>query len=116
MTERIQEFYWKLLENINNELNESGNNVPYKDLSNSFSKPKLLRYQLYMEYLREKEKSIITDLFYLIISPTLKCECGCEDYPFQQLLDIPLLIPENTNNTFLYNLLKNFFKKKTIER
>ena len=39
-----QEFYRKLLENINGELNEVGNIAPYKDLSNSFSKPKIFRY------------------------------------------------------------------------
>ena len=111
-----QEFCRKLLERMKSELNEVGNIAPYKDLSNSFSKPKFFRYLLYMEYLREKEKSIITDLFYFIILPTLKCECGYENYPFQQMLDIPLLIPENTNNTSIYNLLKNFFKKEIVER
>ena len=69
-----------------------------------------------MDYLNEKEKSIITDLFYFIILPTLKCECGCENYPFQQIMDIPLLIPENTQSTIIYKLLKNFFKNETVEK
>ena len=111
-----QEFCRKLLENINFELNEVRNIAPYKDLSNSFSKPKIFRYLLFMEYLNEKEKSIITDLFYFTILPTLKCECNCENYPFQQLLDIPLLIPENALITNIYNLLNNFFKNETVEK
>ena len=111
-----QEFCRKLLENINFELNEVRNIAPYKDLSNSFSKPKIFRYLLFMEYLNGKEKSIITDLFYFTILPTLKCECNCENYPFQQLLDIPLLIPENALITNIYNLLNNFFKNETVEK
>ena len=111
-----QEFCRKLLENINTELNEAGNISPYKDLSNSFSKPKLFRYQIFLEYLRDREKSIITDLFYFITSKTLKCECGCENYPFEQLLDIPLLIPEDTEYNSISNLLKNYFKNESIEK
>ena len=69
-----------------------------------------------MEYLRDREKSIITDLFYFITSKTLKCECGCENYPFEQLLDIPLLIPEDTEYNSISNLLKNYFKNESIEK
>ena len=111
-----QELYRKLLENINSELNEVRDMASFLQLSNSFSKPKIFRYLEFIEYLNKKEKSIISDLFYFIIIPTLKCECGCENYPFQQIMDIPLLIPENIQITNIYNLLQNFFKNETVEK
>ena len=104
-----QEFLRKLLENISMELN-GVEKVPWQDLSNSFSKPKLLRFNVFKKYSREREKSIITDLFYSIISTTLTCECNYECYPFQELLDIPLLIPKNNNNSININqILEKFF-------
>ena len=112
-----QEFCRNLLEKMSSELNEVKNNKsPYVDLSNSFSKPKKVRYDLFYDNARKKEKSIITDLFYTVMGTTLKCECNKEFYIFQELLDIPLLIPENTNNTDIISLLRNFFKKDSVEK
>jgi len=111
-----QEFLRKLLENISLELNGVENPIPWKDLSNSFSKPKLLRFQLFYEYSRGREKSIITDLFYSIICTTLTCECNYECYPFQELLDIPLLIPKNHNSITIDEILRNFFSIQYVEK
>ena len=111
-----QEFLRKLLENISLELNGVENPIPWKDLSNSFSKPKLLRFQIYYEYSRQREKSIITDLFYSIMCKTLTCECKSESYPFQELLDIPLLIPENHHSITINEILANFFSIQYVEK
>ena len=111
-----QEFLRKLLENISQELNRVENPIPWKDLSNSFLKTKLLRFQLFYEYSRKREKSIITDLFYSIICTTLTCECKYECYPFQELLDIPLLIPKNHNSITINEILRNFFSIQYVEK
>ena len=104
------------MENISQELNRVENPIPWKDLSNSFSKTKLLRFQLFYEYSRKREKSIITDLFYSIICTTLTCECKYECYPFQELLDIPLLIPKNHNSITINEILRNFFSIQYVEK
>ena len=90
--------------------------IPWKDLSNSFSEQKLLRFQLFYKYSRGREKSIITDLFYSIICTTLTCECNNECYPFQELLDIPLLIPKNHNSITIDEILRNFFSIQYVEK
>jgi ubiquitin C-terminal hydrolase len=111
-----QEFCRNLLENMSSELNEIKNKSPYLELSNTFSKSKKARYEIFYDDARKKEKSIITDLFYSILGKTLKCECNKEFYVFQELLDIPLLIPENTENIDIINLLQNYFKNDSIEK
>ena len=111
-----QEFCRNLLEKMSSELNEIKNKSPYLELANSYSETKKTRYEIFYDYSRKKEKSIITDLFYSILGKTLKCECNKEFYVFQELLDIPLLIPENTDNIDINKLLQNFFKDDTVEK
>ena len=36
------------------------------------------------------------------------CKCGYESYSFQKLLDIPLLVPNDTREINLYNLIEMF--------
>ena len=36
------------------------------------------------------------------------CKCGYESYSFQKLLDIPLLVPNDTKEINLYNLIEMF--------
>ena len=111
------EFCRKLLENISTELNEKRNaNLPFLELSNSFSKPKRMRYEISYNYFKQREKSIITELFYSVIGKTLKCECNKEYYAFQPILDIPLLIPENINNINIIDLIKHYFKKDYVSK
>lgn len=101
---------------MNSELNEVNDKSPYLDLSNSFSKPKEMRYLIFVEEARKKEKSLITDLFYSVMGKTLQCGCGKEFYVFQELLDIPLLIPENISNVNIIELLGNFFRTDYVEK
>ena len=111
-----QEFCRKLLENINSELNEVNDKSSLLDLSNSFSKPKKMRYSIFWDEARKKEKSIITDLFYSVMGKVLQCNCGKEFYVFQELLDIPLLIPENKSIVNIKELLENFFTTEYVEK
>ena len=111
------EFCRKFLENISTELNvKKNNNLPFVELTNSFSKPKRQRYEISANYHRQREKSIITDLFYSFIGKTLKCQCNQESYVFNKYLDIPLQIPDNINITNINELLRNFFKIDYVEK
>jgi ubiquitin C-terminal hydrolase len=100
---------------MSSELNEIKNKSPYLELSNSYSETKKRRYEIFYDYSRKKEKSIITDLFYSILGKTLKCECNKEFYVFQKLLDIPLLINNNQKEITIEALIDNFLKEILVD-
>ena len=69
----------------------------------------------YNKYFLERENSIITDLFYTQIINIFNCKCGYESYSFQKLLDIPLLVPTETREINLYNLIEMFNNKISVD-
>ena len=58
----------------------------------------------YIEYLKlanDKEKSIITEAFYPDFFIIYQCECKKELYTFQNMFNIPLLLPDKRDTTYL---------------
>ena len=110
-----QEFCRVLLEDFNTELNEVKTKGLYKVLNNSDKKTKVERDKEFDLYFKEREKSIITDLFYAQIISTFICKCKSVTYSFQKILDLPLLLPEKTPNIGIRELLRNHFKPEIID-
>ena len=110
-----QEFCRVLLEDINTELNEVKTQSEYKEITNSDKKTKVEKDKEFDLNFKEREKSIITDLFYAQIINTFICECKSTTYSFQKILDFPLLLPENTENIDIKELLKTYFKEEKID-
>ena len=112
-----QEFCRILLEDISRELNEVKIKSIYRLLSNSDKKSKKLRDEDFHKNFTQREKSIITDIFYAQIVNIFTCECKAEIYSFQKILDFPLLFPENINNDIITinELLKLYFQTENID-
>jgi ubiquitin C-terminal hydrolase len=112
-----QEFCRILLEDISRELNEIKTKSIYKMLNNSDRKSKQSRDEDFHKNFTQREKSIITDIFYAQIVNIFTCECKAEIYSFQKILDFPLLFPENINrDTISINeLLKLYFQTENID-
>lgn len=110
-----QEFCRIFLEDLSNELNEAKNKDLYKTLTNTEGKGKIKRDQEFDFNFKEREKSIIIDLFYSQIITTFTCKCGSEIYSFQKLLDFPLLFPENVQQIDINDLLQNYFKNEEVD-
>ena len=112
-----QEFCRILLEDISRELNEIKEITIYRMLSNSDRKSKKERDIDFHENFIQREKSIITDLFYAQVLNIFTCECRAEIYSFQKILDFPLLFPDNKNNDILSinDLLQLYFKTEYID-
>ena len=110
-----QEFCRIFLEDLSNELNEVKDKKIYKALTNSEGKAKILRDKEFDLNFKEREKSIITDLFYSQIITSFTCQCGSEIYSFQKLLDFPLLLPENVKSINIIDLFKIYFKAEYID-
>ena len=109
-----QEFCRIFLEDLSMELNEAKNKNVYKALTNTEGKSKLFRDREFDFNFKERESSIITELFYSQIINTFRCKCGSEIYSFQKLLDFPLLIPANVDKINIHELLKIYFKIEKI--
>ena len=110
-----QEFCRILLEDISTELNEIKSKPIYRTLTNTNRKNKRVRDLEFHQNFSEREKSIITELFYAQIITTYTCECKLAIYSFQKLLDFPLLLPDNCPKTTIDNLLKSYFQTEVID-
>ena len=103
------------MEDISSELNEAKNKNIYKTLTNSIGKNKIFRDKEFDMNFKEREISIITNLFYSQIITSFKCNCGSEIYSFQKLLDFPLLLPSNVEKIELNELLNIYFKSEIVQ-
>ena len=110
-----QEFCRFLLEDLSNELNEVKTKTVYRTLTNSDKKRKIEKDAEFYKSFREREDSIIIDLFYAQLITSFTCQCREETYSFQKILDFPLLLPENTQSIDIMNLLRNNFKPEIID-
>jgi hypothetical protein len=112
-----QEFCRILLEDISRELNEVKGIPIYRILSNSDKISKKLRDNDFYINFNQREKSIITELFYAQIVNIFTCECNSEIYSFQKLLDFPLLFPDNIDDNLITieELLKLYFEIEYID-
>ena len=110
-----QEFCRIFLEDLSTELNEAKNKGVYRTLTNTDKKTKIDRDKEFFNNFKERENSIINDLFYSQIITSFKCQCGAEIYSFQKILDFPLLIPEKVNQIKIKDLLNIYFKSELVE-
>ena len=112
-----QEFCRILLEDISRELNEIKTKSKYRILNNSDRISKKLRDEDFHKNFTQREKSIITEIFYAQIVNIFTCECKAEIYSFQKILDFPLLFPENINRDIISinELLKLYFQTEHID-
>ena len=110
-----QEFCRVFLEDISTELNEVKNIAVYREYADNEKKSKIIRDQEFDKNFKEREKSLIIDIFYSQIIATFTCECSSKFYSFQKILDFPLLLPENVPEIDIMELLKSYFKPETIE-
>ena len=110
-----QEFCRIFLEDLSTELNEAKNKNIYRTLTNTDNKSKIVKDNEFFINFKERENSIINDLFYSQIITSFKCKCGSEIYSFQKIMDFPLLLPENVNQINIKNLLNNYFKSEVVD-
>ena len=110
-----QEFCRVLLEDLSNELNEIKTKTIYREYTDNEKKPKKIRDEEFDKNFKEREKSIIIDIFYSQIITTFTCECKSKTFSFQKILDFPLLLPDNVQSIDIIDLLKAYFQPETIE-
>ena len=106
-----QMFYRLFLEDLNNELNDV--NI-YNNLIIPEGNAKIIADFQFDFNFKNKNNSIITDIFYSQIIKIFICQCGSEIYTFQKILDLPLLIPENINKIDIYELINIYFNKEVV--
>ena len=109
-----QEFCRVFLEDLSNELNIAKNKNVYRILTNTDKKTKSVRDKEFDKNFKEREHSIITELFYSQIITTYTCECKASVYSFQKILDFPLLLKENLEKIDIYDLLRIHFQDEII--
>ena len=108
------EFFRYLLEDISKELNENKHLLPYKEIIYSDDTSKYICKKEFDEQFFNREKSIITNLFYSQLISTYKCTCKHIFYSLQNVTDITLLLPENSDNCHISDLLNLYFKDEIL--
>ena len=103
------EFLRLLLADINDELNENKNNYVYEEFDYEKKLSKIEKEKEFHTFFNQREKSIITELFYSQLITTITCPCGYISYTFMKILDIPLLLNSNNISTDINELLNNYF-------
>ena len=129
------EFCRTLLEDISKETNKVKNKTQYQELDTK-NKSKIELNKEYDLLFKKREDSFVIDSFYIQLSSTFKCDkCGFDSYSFQKILDLPLLIPLETNiaktstsyvnssyqsrmvqrEISIIDLCKNYFKEESYD-
>ena len=110
-----QEFCRILLEDLSKELNGVKVKLLYKELVYNINTSKKDQNNIFHNLFCEQENSIISNIFYSQIISIFICECKCETYSFQKILDLPLLFPNENKNIFTIDyLLKYYFKEENV--
>ena len=108
-----QEFCRIILEDINKELNRAKNPEPYKELK--FDNDKIKCNNEFDKIFKNREDSLIIDTFYGQLINIFKCDCDYETFSFEKILDLPLLLGKDENNTSVKELLDDYFRDETIK-
>ena len=108
-----QEFCRILLEDMNKELNEVKNPPPYKEMP-TYKKSKIECDKNFDKIFRERENSLIMDVFYGQLINIFKCKCDLETFSFEKILDLPLLLPKDATRT-IEQLLDEYFIEEEIQ-
>ena len=110
-----QEFCRLLLEDFSRELNRVRDIEIYKEIKYSKPESKINCEFEFTEYFKRRENSIIYDLYYSTIISKFTCLCQHETYSFQNIMDIPLLLPKDIKVIDLEGLLSEYFKSEILE-
>lgn len=88
-----QEFKNFLLDGIHNELNRVVKKPPYEEIDCDHE-PVNKQSDVWANYFKARDDSIITDLFQGQLCNTLTCtKCGEKRYKFEPFMDLPVSIP-----------------------
>ena len=96
-------------------MNEIENIPEYYELPYQYETDKLKLSEIYYNNNMERENSIVTRIFFSQIISTYTCDCNNILYAFQNILDIPLLLPDKTEYINLYDSLKLYFNQEKIK-
>lgn len=110
-----QEFCRSLLDDISKETNRVKNIPQYKEFNTSNKSKKALDIE-FDQLFREREDSIIVDIFYGQLSTTYTCmKCNFTSFSFEKFLDLPLQFPQKTpigRSIDLNDMLTEHFKNE----
>ena len=111
-----QEFFRFLLDDISKDLNKNKSKYNYEEIVYTNERDKMLTETEFLDFSYKKENSIVTELFYNEIMSKYTC-CICSDihYNFQNIFDIPLLLPEKQKEVNLEDLLKYHYNPELVE-
>ena len=84
-----------MLDDFSKDLNRVIEIASYKEIKYSKPESKIRCEYEFTEYFKKREDSIIGDLFYSTIMSKFTCLCQYESYSFQNIMDIPLLLPND---------------------
>ena len=113
-----QEFCRSLLDDISKETNRVKNIPQYKEFNTSNKSKKVLDIE-FDKFFREREDSIIVDIFYSQLATTYTCQkCNFTSFSFEKFLDLPLQFPQKPpigRPIDLYDMLNDHFKDEQID-
>jgi ubiquitin C-terminal hydrolase len=112
-----QEFFRRFLEELNCEMNRVSVKPKYKELETK-NKSKIQTNLEYDKYCKQREDSIVTDIFYgQIINIFICLECKYQSYSFEKFLDLPILLDSDSSKLRLEipDLLNEFFTTERIK-
>ena len=113
-----QEFCRSLLDDISKETNRVKNIPQYKEFNTSNKSKKALDIE-FDQLFREREDSIIVDIFYGQLATTYTClKCNFTSFSFEKFLDLPLQFPQKPpigRPIDLNDMLKDHFKDEQFD-
>ena len=113
-----QEFCRSLLDDISKETNRVKNIPQYKEFNTSNKSKKVLDIE-FDKFFREREDSIIVDIFYSQLATTYTCQkCNFTSFSFEKFLDLPLQFPQKApigRPIDLNDMLNDHFKDEQID-
>lgn len=113
-----QEFCRTLLDDFSKEMNRVKTIPKYKEFVTEGKTIEELNRD-FTKLCREREDSIITDIFNgQLVTTSFCCNCGFKSFSFEQIIDLPLQFPESAKSGKIVNLfemINNYFKEETIK-
>ena len=104
-----------MLDDFSKDLNRVIDVEIYKEIKYSKPDSKIRCEYEFIKYFKKRENSFICDLFYSTIMSKFTCLCQYQTYSFQNIMDIPLLLPKDIKIIELEKLLTEYFKYEILE-
>lgn len=113
-----QEFCRTLLDDFSKEMNRVKTIPKYKEFITEGKTIEELNRD-FTQLCREREDSIITDIFNgQLVTTSSCCNCNFNSFSFEQIIDLPLQFPESVKpgrSVSLAEMIDNYFKEETIK-